>query len=591
MRTFYTARDIDEIAAKGIRQVALPQNAVLTDEAADRAARLGVEIRFGCSPTAAESAVAGNGSGPSQEQDVSLSSDEVAAIVRSVLASLDQPRGNGNGSLASNRRQLLVAGRWQDSATGKTLLVMNPANNEVIAEVSEGDQRDVAVAVAAAKKAFESGPWPRMTATERGMRLQKVAELIRQRAEKLALLETTNCGKPISQTTYVDVPATADTFEFYAGAPTKIHGRTIPVPGNFLNYTMREPLGVVGIIVPWNFPLLIGAWKLAPALAAGNTVVLKPSSLTPLSALELGQICLDAGIPEGVVNVVVGPGATVGNALVEHPDISKIAFTGETTTGREIARVGSNSIKKITLELGGKSPNIVFDDADIDRAVAGSLFAIYLNSGEVCAAGSRLLLHERIRDAFLERFVARAQRIRVGDPLRPETQMGPLISAPHLEKVKGYVQSALDDGAGLLTGGRSPSDPECARGNYLLPTVFDGVHTGMRIAREEIFGPVVAVLTFRDEEEAIEIANGTIYGLAAGIWTRDVGRAHNVASRLKVGNIWVNTYNLVPVEAPFGGYKQSGVGRDLGLDALDGYLQTKNVCVDLSEKGLDYFSL
>lgn len=591
MKTFYTSRDIEDMVAKGVTELEVADNIRLTDEAEDCAARLGLKLRRDGSLAAI--------SGPlADTADTPISKAELSDIVREVLT---RTRGNGQvlasaASLTSSReqlplrKQLLIGGQWVDSVSGAFFAVTNPATNQMIAEVAEGGPEDVSAAVAAAKRAFEVGAWGKMSPVQRAQRLHRVAELLRARSEKLAVLETLNAGKPISQTRALDLPAAADTFEYYAGAADKIEGQTVPLPGDFLNYTVKEPLGVVGIIVPWNFPLLITSWKLAPALAAGNTVVLKPASLTPLSALELGAICLEAGIPEGVVNVVPGPGSSVGDALVRHPDVAKIAFTGETVTGRGIARGGAETVKRVTLELGGKSPNIVFDDADIDRAVRGSLFAIYLNAGEVCAAGSRLFVHDRIHDAFLEQFVSKAKAIRVGDTMNEKTQMGPVISRQHLHKVRDYVQIGIDQGAKLVLGGTPPSNPECAQGNYLLPTVFDQVTMNMKIAREEIFGPVVAVLPFHDEDEVIRQANSLIYGLAAGIWTRDLARAHRVASRIKSGNIWINTYNLVPVEAPFGGYKQSGIGRDLGLEALSGYLQTKNVCVDLSAEGLDWFT-
>ncbi|MCL4465554.1 MAG: aldehyde dehydrogenase [Chloroflexi bacterium] len=582
MKTFYTSRDIEDMVAKGAKELLVTGEVTLTDEAEDRAVRLGLELRRNGNPKTAPAApVAADG----------ISPQDISEIIREVMACCGAKAGTrpSGGLPATSRRRLLIGGRWTDSASGKFFAVTNPATNQVIAEVAEGGAEDVSAAVAAAHRAFEEGPWGKMSAVERGRCLSRVAQLLREKAEQLALLETTNAGKPISQTRAIDLPAAADTFEYYAGAADKVEGQTMPLPGNFLNYTLREPLGVVGIIVPWNFPLMIASWKLAPALAAGNAVVLKPASLTPLSALELGAICQEAGIPEGVVNVVPGPGSTVGDALVQHPGVAKIAFTGETATGRGIARCGAETIKRITLELGGKSPNIVFDDADIDRAVSGSLFAIYLNAGEVCAAGSRLFLHERIHDAFLERFVSRAKAIRVGDTMCEQTQMGPLISRQHLEKVKGYVRSGIDQGARLVSGGTPPPSPECSQGNYFLPTIFDGVTMNMKIAQEEIFGPVVAVLTFRDEDEVVKQANSLIYGLAAGVWTRDITRGHRVASRIKSGSIWINAYNLVPVEAPFGGYKQSGIGRDLGLEAMSSYLQTKNVCVDLSSEGIDWF--
>ncbi len=454
---------------------------------------------------------------------------------------------------------------------------MNPATGEVITTVAEADKADVDLAVKAARKAFEEGPWSKTTATDRGRILSKLADLIMEHRDELAELETMDNGKPISDARNVDVPLVADCIEYYAGWANKVHGETIPVPGPFLNYTLREPIGVVGQIVAWNFPMLLAAWKLGPALATGNTVVLKPAEQTPLSALRLGELCLEAGIPPGVVNVLPGFGPTAGSALVTHPDVDKIAFTGEYITGQTIMREAAGTLKRISFELGGKSPNIIFADADLDAAVAGSLMGIFWNQGEVCCAGSRLFLQESVYDQFMDKLVGQAGKMKVGDPMDPSTQVGALISEDHLNKVLRYINIGKAEGATVRTGGDQPTK----RGYFVNPTIFDGVNDSMKIAREEIFGPVLSVIRFKDMDEVVPRANNTFYGLAAAVWTRDVGKAHAMARKLKAGTVWVNTYNMISSLSPFGGYKMSGFGRELGVHALESYTQVKSVWVSL----------
>jgi betaine-aldehyde dehydrogenase len=476
---------------------------------------------------------------------------------------------------------LLIDGQFVPAASGETFPTYNPATNEVIGYVARASREDVDRAVRAARRAFDEGPWGRMTPNERARRLRRVAEILRERVDELARLETLNCGKIIVESR-MDILSAANCFDYYANLTGQIWGETIPMNGPLLDYTVREPYGVCGQIIPWNFPILMAAWKLAPALAAGNTVVLKPASYTPITALVLGQICLEAGIPEGVVNVVTGPGSEVGAAICEHPLVDKIAFTGETETGREILRLSAGTIKKVSLELGGKSPNIVFPDADLEEAVNGSLFAIFTNAGQRCTARTRLLLHESIRDQFMDLFLRKASALRIGDPLDERTQLGPLVSRRQCERVLSYVERAKAEGAALRLGGKRPDDPALQRGNFVEPTIFDEVQPQMTIAREEVFGPVLAVIPFRTEDEAVEIANATIYGLAATIWTNDIKRAHRLAARIKAGNISINYPVVNPPEAPFGGFKQSGIGRELSRHALDLYTQVKNVVVGLS---------
>jgi aldehyde dehydrogenase (NAD+) len=473
--------------------------------------------------------------------------------------------------------QLLIDGQWREAVSGKRFDTVNPATGEVITSVAEADKADIDLAVKAARKAFEEGPWGKMSATDRGRLISKLADLIMEHRDELAALETMDNGKPISDARNIDVPLVADCLEYYAGWANKVHGETIPVPGPFLNYTLREPMGVVGQIVAWNFPLLLAAWKVGPALATGNAIVLKPAEQTPLTALRLGELCLEAGIPAGVVNVVPGFGPTAGASLVAHPDVDKISFTGEYITGQTIMREAAGTLKRVTLELGGKSPNIVFADADLDAAVAGSMMGIFWNQGEVCSAGSRLFLQESVYDQFMDKLVGQVSKMKVGDPTDPSTQVGALISEEHLNKVLRYINSGKQEGATVRTGGDQPSK----RGYFVSPTVFDGVKDSMKIAREEIFGPVLSVIRFKDVEEVAPRANNTFYGLAAAVWTRDVGKAHAMARRLKAGTVWVNTYNMISSLSPFGGYKMSGFGRDLGMHALEGYTQVKSVWVSL----------
>lgn len=486
--------------------------------------------------------------------------------------------------IAADRKapsNIFVGGQWSAAAGGKTFPTYNPSTGDVISEVASGDATDVNAAVTAARTAFNDPKWRNMDAADRSLLLWRIADALEARATDLVRLEVINNGKPLREA-QIDIREAIESFRYYAGWTTKMTGDTIPVRGNMLNYTLREPVGVVGAIIPWNFPLLMAAWKVAPSLACGNTVVLKPAEQTPLTALELAAIAAEAGLPPGVLNVVTGLGETAGAALVKHPGVDKIAFTGSTSVGKLIMREAAESLKKVSLELGGKSPNIIFDDADVDAAVRGSFAAIYYNTGQTCTAGSRLLVHESVHDQVIEKLVERAKKMTAGDPLDPKTRLGPLISQEQLDRVMDYVKKGTAEGGELVAGGkRLPYNGE-EKGYWLEPTIFDHVKPDACIAQEEIFGPVLAAVTFRDEEEAIAIANGTIYGLAAGIWTNNVKRAHRVARRLEAGTVWVNTYHPLDAASPFGGYKQSGYGRELGAYALDLYTQIKSVWVDLS---------
>jgi aldehyde dehydrogenase (NAD+) len=476
--------------------------------------------------------------------------------------------------------KLFIGGRWTDARSGRTFETINPATNQVLTTVSEAGEEDLDAAVSAARKAFEEGPWTKMSGAERGRLLWKMADLLMQKADEVARLETLDNGKPIFESRQVELPLEAEILQYYAGWATKITGDTIPARPGAFTYTLREPVGVVAAIVPWNFPLLLTIWKVAPALAAGNTVIVKPSSNTPLTALKLGEIAQEAGLPDGVLNVVTGKGTVVGMGLVRHPLVDKIAFTGETRTGIEIMKAGADTLKKITLELGGKSPNIVFADADLEAAVRGATLGIFYGKGEVCAAGSRLFVEKKIHGEFMDKLVSRAKKMAPGDPLDPKTRFGAIVSKAQTEKVLKYIALGKEEGARLVAGGERAQVGNLD-GNFVLPTVFDDVQPGMRIAREEIFGPVLATLQFSDPEEAIAQANATPYGLAAGIWTRDVAKAHRAARALKAGTVWINTYNRYDPALPFGGFKQSGFGRELGADALEHYTQVKSVWVDL----------
>jgi len=477
--------------------------------------------------------------------------------------------------------KLFIGGKWVDAASGKTFPTINPATGETITAIAEGDERDAAAAVEAARKAFESGPWPEMSASDRARLLWKLGDLADKYNEELGTLETLDNGKPIFESRQIDMPMVAEVFRYFAGWATKIHGETVPVRGPFLHYTLREPLGVVAAIVPWNFPLLLASWKLAPALAAGNTVVLKPASWTPLTAIRFGELCQEAGVPDGVVNIITGPGATLGKALVRHPGVAKVAITGETRTGQEIVRDSADTLKRVTLELGGKSPNIVFADADLDAAVRGATIGIFYGKGEVCAAGSRLFVDKKIHDDFLQKLVDRAKKLQPADPLDPKTRFGALVSERQMQTVLGYIAKGKAEGAKLVAGGERVSVGN-GKGCFLQPTVFDGVRNDMTIAREEIFGPVLASIEFGDIDEAVRLANETPYGLASAVWTRDIAKAHRVAHKLQAGTVWINTYNNYDPAAAFGGYKMSGYGRELSLHAIEHYTQVKSVWVNLA---------
>jgi acyl-CoA reductase-like NAD-dependent aldehyde dehydrogenase len=473
--------------------------------------------------------------------------------------------------------RLFIGGEWQDAASGKTFEVIDPARAEVVTEVAEADAADIDRAVRAAREAFE-GDWRKMTPRQRGRLMWKLAERLEERKDEIALVETLNNGKPLFESG-IDVAMTIQTYEYYAGWATKIEGETIPVsvPYQF-NYTLREPIGVVGAIVPWNFPLNLASWKVAPALAAGCTVILKPASETPLTALLLADAAAEVGFPPGVLNVVPGNGRTAGEALVAHSDVDKIAFTGSTAVGQHIARVAVDTVKRVSLELGGKSPNIVFADADLPVAAKGALNGIFYGKGEVCAAGSRLLVEESAHEQLVGMVAEGADAMKIGDPLEKGTRIGAVVSEQQMETVLDYIRKGVEEGARVVAGGgRADIEP----GYFVKPTVFDDVTSDMTIAREEIFGPVLATLTFDGVEEAIERANDSMYGLAAAVWTSDVKKAHYVASRLKAGTVWINTYNLYDPASPFGGYKESGYGRDLGRHALEGYTQVKSVWVNL----------
>ncbi len=474
--------------------------------------------------------------------------------------------------------KLLIGNQWLDSESGKTFETINPATGEPICRVAEADAPDVDKAVKAARAAFSSGPWPKMPAAERGRLLYKLADLIEANAEELARLETLDNGKPLRDSRTIDLPLTIATYRYYAGWADKIQGRTIPIAGPYFCYTRLEPVGVVGQIIPWNFPLLMQAWKIAPAVAAGNTVVLKPAEQTPLTALRVGELILEAGFPPGVVNILPGFGPTAGAAIARHMDVDKVAFTGSTEVGHLIMEAAAQTnLKRVTLELGGKSPNIVFADSDLDQTVEAAHLALFFNQGQVCCAGSRLFVEASCHDEFVERSVDRARRRTVGDPFDPSTEQGPQIDQAQFDKVMGYVESGAREGARMLCGGKRIGD----RGFFIEPTVFAEVRDEMKIAREEIFGPVMSVLKFSTVEEVVERANATMYGLAAAVWTRDARKAVAVANGLRAGTVWINCYNVFDPAAPFGGFKQSGMGRELGEYGLQQYTEVKTVVMSV----------
>jgi aldehyde dehydrogenase (NAD+) len=478
--------------------------------------------------------------------------------------------------------KLFIDGRYEDSVSGKTIPVMNPATGEKLTTVPDAAAEDIDRAVRSARRAFERGVWRNMKASEREKITWRIGELIEKNKEELGMLESLNNGKTFREALRGDIPPSWDIFYYYAGWTRKIHGETIPVDGDYLNYTLREPVGVVGMITAWNYPMLLAAWKVAPALATGCSMVIKPSEMTPLTTMKLAEYCLEAGVPEGVVNVVTGYGPTAGEALARHMDVDKIAFTGSIRTARSLLKASAESnLKRLSLELGGKSPNIIFPDADLDRAADAAFWGIYANKGEVCSAGSRLLVHKKIYDQFVGTLSERARKMKVGNPLDPTSEMGAQISRAQMERILSYIESGKKDGARLLCGGERDTEGEKARGYYVKPTIFADANPQMRIAQEEIFGPVLVAIRFGDEDEAAEIANGTIYGLVSAVWTRDIRVAHRMARRIKAGSVWINDYNCFDSASPFGGYKQSGFGREMGAHALESYTQVKSVWVSL----------
>ncbi|ALL67164.1 Aldehyde dehydrogenase [Paraburkholderia caribensis MBA4] len=482
--------------------------------------------------------------------------------------------------------QLFIDGRFVPSLSGETLATLNPHDNSVIAEVAMANHADVDRAVAAAKAAFPK--WSNMAGAERGRLLLKLADAIEANADRLARLESIDTGHPIRDTRNLDVPRTAATFRYFGGMADKFEGSVIPVEQGFLNYLTREPVGIVGQVVPWNFPLMFTSWKMAPALAAGNCVIMKPAELTPLSSLAIAELMAEVGFPAGVVNILPGLGHVAGQYIAEHPEIGKVAFTGSTAVGRKIVQASSGNLKKVQLELGGKGANIVFGDANIDAVVQGSAFGIFHNQGQACIAASRMIVHESVADEVLEKFVALARSIRIGDPLDPSTEMGPLTSRQHRDRVLSYVDIAREQGGRVLSGGKSPDNAALANGCYVEPTIVEAKPTD-RVSQEEVFGPFMSVTTFRTDEEALAIANGTEYGLGAGLWTRDLQRAHLIAREIHSGMVWVNCYKRVSPGSPFGGVGASGYGREMGFEAMREYTQAKSVWINVDAQIPPYY--
>jgi aldehyde dehydrogenase (NAD+) len=481
--------------------------------------------------------------------------------------------------VAVSATKLLINGRWVESVSGRRFKTVNPSTGEAICDVAEADAADVDLAVKAARAAFDTkAPWRRMSAAERGRLLNRLADLMEKHADELAKLESLDNGMPYSLAKGVALPLSIACIRYYAGWTDKVQGKTIPVAGDYFCYTRHEPVGVVGQIIPWNFPLLMQAWKLAPALATGNTVVMKPAELTPLTALRVAELITEAGFPDGVVNMLPGYGPTAGGAIARHMDIDKVAFTGSTEVGHLIMEAAAQTnLKRVTLELGGKSPNIVFADADMDAAIEGAHFALFFNQGQACCAGSRLFVEEKAYDEFVERSAARAKARTVGDPFDPKTEQGPQVDDIQFEKVMSYIESGKKDGARLVTGGNRAGD----RGYFVEPTVFADVRDNMKIAQEEIFGPVMSIIKFKDIDEVVERANKTFYGLAAGVWTRDISKALAIANNVRAGTVWVNCYDVFDAAAPFGGFKQSGIGREMGEYGLQQYTEVKTVTIKL----------
>ncbi len=493
------------------------------------------------------------------------------------MSTASKPKNIIKAPKVSNQK-LFINGKWVNSISGKTFATLNPATGQEICQVAEADSADVDLAVKAARKAFESGPWKKMSAAERGRRINKLADLMEKNLPALAALESLDTGKSLRDSLNADLPLSIKAYRYYAGWCDKTHGKTIPVEGEYFCYTKHEPVGVVGQIIPWNFPLLMTAWKWAPALATGCTIVLKPAEQTPLTALRMAELAQEADIPDGVINVVPGFGPTAGAAITSHMDIDKVAFTGEGSTGQLVMQAAAKSnLKRVSLELGGKSPNVVFADADLDAAVEGAYFGLFFNQGQCCCAGSRLFVEENIHDAFVEKLVARAKKQRVGDPFDMATTQGPQISQEQCDRIMGYIDVGVSEGANLLSGGKRVG----SKGYFIQPTIFSGVKDNMRIAKEEIFGPVMNILKFKDVDEVVQRGNKTFYGLAAAIWTKDITKAHRLANSLRAGTVWVNCYDVFDAAAPFGGFKMSGIGRELGEYALSLYTEVKTVYINL----------